>query len=180
MIKKIYNKILEYINTGWLFLLVVCIASIAIFIFNPKKFAYFLYSFSSIFQQILSVLLIVFIVIFIINLLVDNKKIIKYLGQESGIIGWIIAIFAGIISTGPIYAWYPMLEDLQNKKARTGLICTFLYNRAIKIPLMPLFVFYFGWPILIVMTILMIVFSVINGFVLELIIGKNNNIQNDF
>ena len=173
MIKKIYNKILEHINSNWLFLLLTLFITIIILVFNQDKFPEFIINFYNILKQIFIVLLIVFLVIFLINLLVDNKKIVKYLGQNSGTTGWLISIITGIISSGPIYAWYPMLEDLQKRNVRTGLISAFLYNRAIKIPLMPLFTFYFGWRILILMTIFMIIFSIINGLLLELIIGKN-------
>jgi len=50
---------------------------------------------------------------------------------------------------------------------RTGLIAAFLYNRAVKIPLIPLMIFYFGIPFVVILTIYTIVASVVEGKVLE-------------
>ena len=45
------------------------------------------------------------------------------------VLGKVIA--AGIISTGPIYAWYPLLKDFKEKRAG-GSVIAILYNRAVK------------------------------------------------
>jgi len=63
--------------------------------------------------------------------------------REKGIKKWIFVIIGGVLSTGAIYMWYPFLADLKDKGLNYGLISCFLYNRAIKIPLLPLMVFYF-------------------------------------
>jgi uncharacterized membrane protein YraQ (UPF0718 family) len=75
--------------------------------------------------------------------------------------------------------WYPLLADLKEKGLSHGLIACFLYNRAIKIPLLPLLIFYFNWQFVIVLTIVMIGASLIQGiFVNKLMEVKNLKNEN--
>lgn len=105
------------------------------------------------------------------NYFLKRKTVIKYLGRKSGIKGWLLAITFGILSHGSIYVWYPFLKDLHKKGMRIGLIAVFLYNRAIKIPLLPMMIFYFGIPFVIVLMIYMILASIIEGKILDIIKG---------
>jgi hypothetical protein len=66
--------------------------------------------------------------------------------------------------------WYPLLADLKNKGLNDGLIACFLYNRAIKIPLLPLAIIYFSWQYILVLTIVMVLASVTQGILLNKII----------
>jgi len=88
-------------------------------------------------------------------------------GKGAGVKGWLIAIFGGILSTGPIYLWYPLLSDLKEKGMKDSFIATFLYNRAVKIPLMPMMIFYFGISFTAILTIYIVIFSIINGFCVD-------------
>ena len=76
-------------------------------------------------------------------------------------------IVAGILSTGPIYVWYPLLAEFKEKGVGYGYMATFLYNRAIKIPLLPVAVLYFGIKYVVVLTALMVLFSVIQGVLID-------------
>jgi len=105
------------------------------------------------------------------NYFIKPSFLVKIMGKKSGVLGWIIAIITGIISTGPIYMWYPLLADLKKKGVRQGLIATFLYNRAIKIPLLPMIILYFGLPYTIILTIVMMIISVIQGLIIEKLVG---------
>ena len=107
----------------------------------------------------------------IINYFVSPQKLVRYIGKSAGIKRWIIAIITGIISTGPIYLWYPLLSELKKQGVSNGFIATFLYNRAIKIPLIPLMIFYFGLAYVIVLTIVMIIISIVQGLIVEKFIG---------
>ena len=126
--------------------------------------------------QIIPVLIVVLFFIFLANLLLNSKRVLKYLGASSGFKGWIVALIFGVLSSGPIYMWYPLLSDLKEKGMKDSLIAVFLYNRAVKIPMMPLIVYYFGLPFLIILTVLMLGFSFINGFVVGKLVNlKRNN-----
>jgi len=91
------------------------------------------------------------------------------MGKESGTKGWVLAIITGILSHGPVYIWYPLLKDLREQGMRTGLVAVFLYNRAIKIPLLPVMIFYFGIEFTSILLIWMVGASVIEGKVIEIV-----------
>ena len=167
-----FNKIKEKISTNWLFFIVAVISSIVLFLLFPDQFGKFIQIFIKLILDILPTFALVLAFIFVFDLVLTPKKIISLLGKGSGVKGWVFAIVLGIMSSGPVYMWYPLIEELQKEGMRNSLAITFLYNRAIKIPLMPMIIFYFGLPFLIIMSILMIVFSIINGYVGEKILIK--------
>jgi len=111
------------------------------------------------------------------NYFFTPQTTLKYLGKSSTKKSWILVIIFGILSVGPIYMWYPLLAELKEKGMREGLIACFLYNRAIKIPLLPLMVFYFSLKFTAILLLIMIFFSVVQGILIEKINsgGKNEN-----
>lgn len=102
---------------------------------------------------------------------VSPENVRKYLGKSAGLKRWLIAVAGGIISTGPIYMWYPMLRQLRKKGVKYGFIATFLYNRAVKPPLIPMIILYFGLKYTVVLTIVMIIISIVQGIIFEKIEG---------
>ncbi len=117
--------------------------------------------------QIVPSLLLIILFMGIMNYFVTPRTVSKYVGKGSGIKGWFLAIFTGILSHGPVYAWYPLLRDLRNQGMKSGLIAAFLYNRAIKIPLLPLMVYYFKIPFVIILTGYIIIASIIQGHIIQ-------------
>lgn len=117
--------------------------------------------------SVIPIFILVFIIMIIVNYYITPKSVNQYLGKSSGLKRWVIAIIGGIISTGPIYMWYPMLKELKKKGVNYGFIATFLYNRAIKLPLIPMIIFYFGLTFTVILSIVMIVMSVIQGLIFE-------------
>jgi len=111
----------------------------------------------------------VFLVMLIINLFLKPAAVAKFLGKGSGVKGIALSAAAGIISTGPIYAWYPLLKDLKQKGAGESSIAVFLYNRAVKPFLLPIMIGYFGWLYVVILTILMVLASVAIGFSISIL-----------
>ena len=134
---------------------------------NPELFVSGIRSFSSLFIKVFPIILLVFLLIFITNLLVDEKKITKWFGSSGRWQSWILAIILGIMSAGPIYAWYPLLADLRDKGMDNAYIAVFLYNRAIKPQLLPVMIYYFGAAFVVVLTFGMIGASIINGLIVN-------------
>jgi uncharacterized membrane protein YraQ (UPF0718 family) len=93
----------------------------------------------------------------------------KFLGSESGLRGWLIAVAGGILSHGPVYIWFPLLSDLRGHGTKMGLIAAFIYVRAIKLPWIPLMVEYFGWPFTIIISIYLIIAGVVQGLLIDLL-----------
>ncbi|MCD6547559.1 MAG: hypothetical protein J7K22_03335 [Nanoarchaeota archaeon] len=161
----------EKSNVGWYFLGIVLFIYAIAFILKREIFLKAIYYVASIFSKIIPIFLLVFVLLVIINRFIKPQSLAKHLGEESGIKGWIIAIIAGIISTGPIYLWYPLLNELQKHGVRNGIIATFLYNRAVKPALIPLMIYYFGLKFTIVLTFFMILASLAQGMIIEKLVG---------
>ena len=154
------------IQGKWYFLIIVILAYLFLLFFNRELF----YSCISFFQNILLKIIPIFIAVFILmvftNYFITQEFIIKHT-RKRGVKKWFFIIIGGILSSGPIYMWYPLLADLKSKGLSYGFIACFLYNRAIKIPLLPLIILYFGWKFVIILSLTMIAASVIQGIIIN-------------
>ena len=164
----------EQSYTGWWFLLIVFVLTIILFCIWPTAIIPTFNFFLSILIKVIPVFVLIYVLLVVFDYYVEPKKLVDYLDQNSGVRGWFFSIIAGIISTGPIFMWYPLLNELQKHNVRNGFIAAFLYNRAIKPALIPLFIFYFGVAYTIIFTIVMLFASVLNGMTVEYILEKLN------
>ncbi len=161
------KNLLVKTDGGLKLFIIVTVTYLISAVFNTPLFFDSLNTFVSLVVSILPILVIVFLLMFISNLFLNSKRITKMLGHESGVKGYIFSVIFGILSSGPIYMWYPLLSDLKDKGVKNSLIVIFLYNRAVKIPLLPMMIYYFGSAFVIILTIYMILFSIINGLIIE-------------
>lgn len=157
---------------GWWFLTLVIAGYGLLGLANPQASTQALTFFVHVMEQMLPVLGLVFFLLFIANLILSPERIRHYLGRGSGLRGWAAAVVGGILSIGPIYAWYTMLGELQQKGMRRALIATFLYSRAVKLPLLPLMIYYFGMAYTLVLCFYLICFSIIIGVITEKIVPQ--------
>lgn len=164
------KTLIKQLSGGWIFLILSIVLYIAVGLFDISLILQSLVILVELLQKIVPILIVVFFFIFLFNLFLSPQKVIKYLGRESGFKGWLLVIGGGIISMGTAYLWYPLLGDLKVKGMSNALIATFLYSRAIKIQLLPFLIYYFGWSFVIILTCYMIIFSVINGWLIEKIV----------
>jgi uncharacterized membrane protein YraQ (UPF0718 family) len=149
---------------GWLFLLLV-IAIYGVTAVSDAGIAVRALSvFAKVMQNVLPALVMVFFLLLMADLLFKPEWIKRNLGEEAGIKAWLIAAVAGVLASGPIYAWYALLRDLRAKDLRASLAAVFLYSRAIKLPLLPLMIHYFGTAYTLVVCFYLLGFSVVNGF----------------
>lgn len=128
----------------------------------------------AVFLRLLLPLALVFVVMLAFNLLLKPAQIVRFLGKEAGIKGIILSMAAGIISAGPIYAWYPLLAEVRKKGAGNIPITVFLYNRAVKPFLLPVMIAYFGWAYVGTLTFLTMLASIGIGYCLSLLIKENS------
>ena len=149
---------------GWVFLLLVIALYAAIAGLNAELVSQALSFFGKTMDNVLPVLFIVFFLLLAADLLLSSKWIERNLGKESGLKGWFMAAVGGILATGPIYPWYALLSELREKGMRSSLIAVFLYSRAVKLPLLPLMVHYFGAAYTVVLCLYLLVFSIFNGY----------------
>ena len=158
---------------GLLFLLIVICLYGVVFLVDSELALRALAFGMKLLDQLVPILLLVFVLIFISNLLVEPGWVRTHVGRESGWRGWAVALIGGILSVGPVYAWYALLRDFKAKGMRTALIAVFLYNRGIKLPLLPLMIHYFGVTYTLVLAIYMTLFSLLSGILMEKIVDPH-------
>ena len=162
-------------NKGkWVFLMAVMAVYLIVAITDFALFKDALFEFTSLIKKIAPIIVFVFVLMFISNFYFDPKKIRKFVGKDAGAKGWIASIIGGILSVGPIYLWYPFISDLKEKGMKDGFIVTFFYSRAIKLPMLPIMIYYFGLSFTIILTFYMLLFSVLTGIFMEKVLEKNN------
>lgn len=127
--------------------------------------------FARVMRQVLPVLGLVFGLLFVAGLLLEPDRVRRYLGRRSGVTGWVVAVGAGVLASGPIYPWYAMLAELRQQGMRDGLMAAFLYSRAVKLPLLPLMLHYFGLAYTLVLCLYLVGFAVLNGWVVARLLG---------
>jgi uncharacterized membrane protein YraQ (UPF0718 family) len=147
-----------------------------LFAIMPDKASKALESSGNIFLNIIVPLSLVFILMLILNLLLKPAQIARFLGRGAGIKGVILSATGGIISTGPIYAWYPLLRDLREKGAGNSFLAIFLGNRAVKPFLLPVMISYFGWIYVLTLTIFTVLASVVVGCSVGALVKENTDL----
>ncbi len=160
---------------NWIFLSIILIGFAVIYVLDANKALLILNKFKKITMQIIPILVLVYIVLLLTNYFISNKIIKKYMGENAGAKTWIIAIVSGIFSIGPIYMWYPLMKDLQEKGVQNKYLVTFLYNRAIKPQWLPILIAYYGIKYSLTLLVVMAVFSIPQGIITEKLIHKNNS-----
>jgi uncharacterized membrane protein YraQ (UPF0718 family) len=133
----------------------------------PQKAAAALLASLTILWKLLPVIIVVIFLLSLFAYLFNPKRMAQHLGKASGAKAWFLALFGGILSHGPAFIWYPMLAEMRNHGVRDGLIVAFLYVRAIKIPWLPVMIGYFGWHFVVVLTCVLIVAALIQGWIVE-------------
>ena len=89
-------------------------------------------------EKVAPALALVFVLMLLGEMLLSNERVENWLGRGSGLRGWFLALAA-----------------------------VFLYARAIKLPLLPLLAHYFGLRYMIVLSLFIAAFSILNGRIME-------------
>jgi len=153
--------------SGIVFLISITVLYVLLYLVLPEKTTKALNASGSVFLSIVPVLLLVIFLMGFLNHFLRPKWVRKHLGEGSGAKGWSLAIATGILSHGPIYIWFPVLKDMREHGMGNGLIAAFIYNRAIKLPLLPVMIYYFGLLFVSVLMVLMVAASIVQGLVVE-------------
>ena len=159
------------ISGPYRFLLLMLAVYALVWSMQPELAVTALHGFQRMLMRVVPILALVFVFLLTINLL-GPDRIKKRLGRESGWKGWLFAALAGIFISGPPYLLYPMLGELRKHGVRDAFIGVILYNRNVKIPFVPVMVYYFGAPYTIILSTYIILFAFLNGKILEWLVGR--------
>ncbi len=152
---------------GLKFLTAVALIYILLFIFDPSNAIISFKSSAQTLYKLLPIFAFIILLTAVIHYFLKPKSIIKHLGKDSGNKGVIYSLIGGILSHGPMYAWYGVLSDMRKEGVKDSLLITFLYSRAIKLPLLPFMIDLFGILFTIIMTLFILVFAVLQGMAME-------------
>lgn len=159
---------------GIKFLFFVIIIYVFIFFYDSQKTILALSKSYEVILKLLPMFAVIVFILTLINYFLNPKAIIKYFGENSGIKGWILAILSGIISHGPMYAWYPMLSQLRENGLKDGLLAAFMFIRAIKVPFIPIMIDYFGVSFTVILFINILIAGVLQGLIIEALNKKRD------
>ncbi len=181
IMKKYYIKLKDKYWFNYLFLFWIIILYIFIWLFDfcyiIKSLLYFLNIFI---KQILPLLIVVYIFIFIFNIIIKNDYIKNKIEKSNTVTKYIVVILLWIISTWPVYMWFPMLKKLHEHWINYEHIASFIYARAIKIPFLAAMFFYFwvkytiifNWVILFLAILIWLIINLLSNFINY----ENNNL----
>jgi len=143
----------------------------------PDKTGVALNRSGNIFISMLVPLALVVLLMLALNLFLKPAQVVRFLGRGAGIKGAVLSALGGIISTGPIYAWYPLLTELRQKGAGNSMLAIFLGNRAVKPFLLPIMVSYFGWTYVVILTVLTVAGSLGVGYSVGALVREQTGLR---
>lgn len=123
------------------------------------------------FIKLLPALLLVLILVSLVLFLLPNELIIKYLGEGSGIKGWLIAAFFGSVAMIPGFIAYPLAGVLIKSGVAYGTIAVFITTLLmVGIVTLPIEAKFFGWKTSIIRNGLSWAAAILIGFIMALIL----------
>jgi uncharacterized membrane protein YraQ (UPF0718 family) len=165
---------------GRMFIFPVCVLVIygILFTIDPNKSLMALKASGNILRTISLPLVLVFVIMLALQLFIKPAQVVRLFGKDANIRGIALSMVAGIISMGPIYAWYPLLKNLREEGAETGLIAIFLYSRAVKPFLLPVMIAYFGWAYVVILTVLTVFAAIAIGYSMSIFMKEQDGLKN--
>ena len=117
---------LKFILNRYKFFLLLSIVLIILLIFNNNLGVDIFNSAKSSFLQMLAVLPPIMLLLGLIDEWVSRKSMMKYMGEDSSILGIILSIALAAFAAGPMYAAFPFTAVLINKGVKFSNIIIFM------------------------------------------------------
>jgi uncharacterized membrane protein YraQ (UPF0718 family) len=129
-------------------------------------------------KTVIGPLLLVFAIMTLMNKFVSSEKVAGLVGRGAGYKGPLLSLVGGIISMGPIMAWFPLLKRTKQKGGSQANLAIFLGARAVKPILLPVMVSYFGWIFSLLIVAMTLLGSLLTGWCVGVIAdyGKGRNV----
>lgn len=117
---------LTYLIKRYAFFLISLEVLLIIYLFHPAIAIKTVENASSSFIQMLVVLPPIMILLGLIDVWVPRETLMKYMGNDSGIIGIFLAMAIGSIAAGPMYAAFPFTAVLIKKGVKFSNVIIFM------------------------------------------------------
>lgn len=148
---------------AWLFLAGVLLAWLAAAALAPARVGPALDLFRQLLGEVLPALGLVFVLLLLANLFAERPWIERHLGREAGVRAWLAALAAGVLAAGPPWPWYALAGQFMGRGVPSGVAAAFLYARAVKLPLLPLLVHYFGLAYALTLGVWLLLLALLGG-----------------
>ena len=121
------------------------------------------------FLEMLEVIPPIFILLGLLDVWVKRETMIKYLGENSGIVGILISFFLGSVAAGPLYAAFPVAGILLKKGSKITNVLIFIGAwSTMKIPLL----LFESTSLGLKFTVIRLALSIVGILVMTFITGK--------
>lgn len=123
------------------------------------------------FKNMLLPFLLILVVISVLLYFIPPALISKYLGANSGVVGFAIAAFVGSIALIPGFISYPIAAGLIDQGASYAIVATFMTTlMMVGIVTLPLEIRYFGKRVAITRNVLNFFAAIIIGLIVGIIL----------
>lgn len=142
---RAFNLFVGRILRPWIFpFCVACLYGLGLFV-APEGTRRATGVAASMFRQLLLPLCFAALIMVIVNRVISPATISRFLGKGGGFKGLLLSSLAGVLSMGPIYAWYPIFKTVKESGASNLIVANFIGCRSVKPMLFPVLIAYFGW-----------------------------------
>ena len=129
------------------------------------------------FASVAVTLITVFVFVGLFQVWVREEFILKHLGEESGFRGLLLGAALGTAIHGPLVGVFPLLKTLLNKGARLGVVVAIVSTWAIKVPMIPLELSFFGWRFTLARQLLLFASAFVMAPLMERLIGDVSKLR---
>ena len=163
-------------KSGLFLLAGIILAAVILLILFPENRSPSIQASYNLLKELIFILPAVMILMGLFSVWVSKEMVIKYMGHASGIKGLGLALFVGMMPTGPLYIAFPMASMLLKKGARVANIIIFLSAWAcIKLPQELVELRFMGFKFMIIRLSFTIVMVVVMGLIIEKIDTLSNH-----
>lgn len=119
------------------------------------------------FFKLLPVLLFMLALVSVVLFLLPEKTLVKYMGEESGIAGWVIAALFGSVALIPGFIAYPLCGILVKSGVTYSIIAVFITTLMMTGFLtLPLETKFFGWKVSLIRNLISLAAALMIGLIM--------------
>lgn len=160
----------------WGLLGVTAVAAVLMLLFPDRQDAFFEVS-GGFLVEVLTVLPAIVLFIGLFGVFVPKELVGRYLGKASGVKGYFVALFLGMLPTGPLYVAFPLASALLRKGASVFNVVVFLTAWAgIKLPQEMAELAFMGLPFTLTRLSLTLVAAAVTGFLVSRVAGPSRRL----
>lgn len=120
----------------------------------------------------------IFILIGLLDVFVSKEFMIKHMGPDSGLLGFLYVALLGGLAAGPLYMAFPISAILLKKKANIRYVVFFLGMwSTLKLPILIYEFANFGFVFTMTNIVVALVLFIFGSYLFEYILSKNDKLQ---